>query len=160
MHIKGKLQKGWCMGIVFVMLIFITNAGCSKLNSSDSTPQLTLKRAIEAVKANNKDLLGDCIARDSELDVEGFLKAKESTNTEELLRRIKLRALTEALLGQIEHYSVTAEKEIKENSKELSVEAKMKNSPDSAQKEKIVFRFTRQDGEWKLTDWQGIKYNN
>ena len=158
--IQKKKEKSWRISIGFVLAMLITITWCDQSNllaceADGSKPQRTLDSLIADAKANNSAAMDACIASNSVLDLKGFLETKESTNTKESTRRIKLRALTQALLGRIENYSVEAEKDIKVNTKELHVAASVMNPQGPAQQVKILFMFARQRDKWKLADWEG-----
>ncbi len=150
-----------CIGVSTVLIMFfLIVAGCGDSDSSEGekglTLQQTLDKLINAAKKDNEAIMNAYIARDSMLDTDSFIETKESTNTDELINRIKLRALTETLLIRIENYTIINDQEIGEDVREIDIEANVKNPNGSIEQTKIGFRFIRQNSIWKLTDWQGI----
>lgn len=148
-----------CVGVALAML-----AGCDKPKpprGEADGPELkqVLDKLIAAAKARDETGLEACFAKGSVLDLKGFQETKESTNTDELIRRIKLSALTQVLLAKIEDYSIEAENEIKPNVKELDVDCNMLNRQGRAEQGRVRFKFARQSGKWKLSDWEGKSVN-
>jgi hypothetical protein len=137
-----------------LIAILITVSGCgnsvSVKESEELTLQQTLNRLIYAAKGKDKANMQIYIASDSVLDTDGFLE--KSTNTEELIRRIKIRALTEVLLTRIEKYTVETVRDIDKNKRVLDIVAIMKNPQGPTEQTKMGFCFIRQDGKWKLTE--------
>ncbi len=138
------------MGIGIVTLLFSVGLGCAPANAK---PQETLDKLMAAAKAGDQVGLEALLAKGSILDTNGFLETKESLNTQELTRRIKLRALVEAVLARMEAYTVENEKEVDVDSRILSVMATIGNPQGPSEKFKCRFLFLRQGGMWKLAEW-------